>query len=109
MSSIPSKVFEWVLLDQIGLCSGVHQFGFKRGNSCSDCSFVLRECIDYYLWRGNGTVYVSTLDLSKAYDRVSHYRLFSMLHYWILMLLCTVLCEVTQDMVYFSVDASEVE
>ena len=38
---------------------------------------MTRKCIDYYLSGGNDTVCV--LDLSKVYDRVSHYCLLSKL------------------------------
>ena len=40
---------------------------------------MLRETIEYYLSNGNREVHVCALDLSKAYDRVSHYRLFAKL------------------------------
>ena len=40
---------------------------------------VLKESVMYYLARGNCEMFVCTLDISKEYDRVSHYRL----SYWI--------------------------
>ena len=52
------------------------QFGFKRNHSCADCSFVLKNTIDYYLDRVNSRMYVCALNLSNAYDRVPYYRLF---------------------------------
>ena len=55
------------------------QFGFKRGHSCADCSFALKTTIDHYMERGNTNMFVCTLGLSKAYDRVPYYRLFSKL------------------------------
>ena len=55
------------------------QFGFKKGHSCGDCSFVIKEIINYYISNGNSSVHVCALDLSKAFDRVSYYRLFSKL------------------------------
>ena len=81
ISCVTSKAFERVILDRIGgqLGSCERQFGFKKHHSCSDCSFVLKESIQHYLARGNKEMYLCGLDLSKAYDRVSCYRLFNKL------------------------------
>ena len=81
LSSAISKVLEHVFLERFraALSSCEQQFGFKQGHGCAECSFVLREAIDYYLSNGNREVYVCALDLSKAYDRVSYYRLFTKL------------------------------
>ena len=78
ISSVMSKVLEHVILEKFGNCfsSSTHQFGFKRNHSCSDCSFVLREAVNYYLQNGNKVLYTCALDLSKAFDRVKYYRLF---------------------------------
>ena len=35
------------------LMASQQQFGFKKGHGCSDCSFVLKETVDYYLSNGN--------------------------------------------------------
>ena len=48
------------------LMSSQQQFGFRKGHGCCDCSFVLKETVDYYLSNGNKEVYVCALDLSKA-------------------------------------------
>ena len=81
VSSIISKTLELLILDKLSdiLGSSQHQFGFKRGHGCSECSFVLKETVDYYLSRGNKEVYMCALDLSKAYDKVSFYHLFNKL------------------------------
>ena len=67
VSSVVSKAIEHVLLYRLqGLWnSGNEQFGFKKGHSCSDCSFVSRQAIDYYLSRGNRSVYACALEVSK--------------------------------------------
>ena len=52
------------------------QFGFKKGIGCAECSHVVQEAIDYYLSNGTNSMLACALDLSKAYDRVSHYGLF---------------------------------
>ena len=79
VSSVVLKAFEQVLLYRLqGLWnSGNEQFGFKKEHSCTDCSYVSRQTIDYYLSRGNRYVYACALDFSKAYNRVLHYKLFS--------------------------------
>ena len=76
-----SKVLERILLDRFQrvLGSRDQQFGLKRGHSCSDCSFVLKGSVDYYLSNGNQAMYSAAFDLSNAYDRVSYYRLFQKL------------------------------
>ena len=81
LSSVTSKLFEHVLLERFRgiLTTCEQQFGFKRSLGCVECSFVLKETIDYYLSNGNKEIYVCALDLSKAYDRVSHFRLFTKL------------------------------
>ena len=78
VSSVISKVLELDLLDRIGtfLTMDDQQFGFKRKNSCDDCSFVFKSAVDYYLTRGNSAMVGYASDLSKAFDRVPYYRLF---------------------------------
>ena len=78
ISSVVSKVFEHVLLHRSGdlWATGNEQFGFKKGHSCADCSFVLKQVVEYYLSNGNSCVYTCALDLYKAFDRVSYYQLF---------------------------------
>ena len=45
----------------------------------AECSYVVQETIDHYLSNGNDLMYTCALDLSKAFDRVSHHRLMSLL------------------------------
>jgi len=54
------------------------QFGFKRSLSCSHAVFTLRTVCDYFNDRGSN-VYIASLDASKAFDKVDHARLFSLL------------------------------
>ena len=58
LSSVISKVLEHVFLDRFraALSWCELQFGFKQSYGCAECSFVLRETIDYYL--SNGDRYV---------------------------------------------------
>jgi len=58
LSSIFAKLFDRILLDR---CSDIintsHlQFGFKKKNSTTMCSFVLKEALEYYN-TNRGTVY----------------------------------------------------
>ena len=78
ISFVVSKAMEHVILDKFGhkFVSFIQQFGFKQNHGCSDCSFVLKETVNYYLQNGDKVVYSCALDLSKAYDNVKHYRLF---------------------------------
>ena len=78
--AVISKLFESVLLDICNefLQSDHQQFGFKNGRGCSNAIFSLRTVIDYYRER-DSTVYASALDVSKAFDNVNHYKLYTSL------------------------------
>ena len=52
-----------------------YQFGFKAGLSTDHAIFCLRSTVDYFT-KNNSRVYVSFLDCSKAFDRISHWGLF---------------------------------
>ena len=60
MSSVTSKLFEHVLLERFRgiLTTCEQQFGFKRSLGCAECSFVLKETIDYYLSNGNKEILI---------------------------------------------------
>jgi len=75
-----SKLSESVLLQVTGnfLNTEETQFGFKKGLGCSNAIFAMRTTIDYYVNRGS-TVFTAALDISKAYDCVNHYKLFTSL------------------------------
>ena len=75
-----SKLFEGVLLEICNefLQSDNLQFGFKKGLGSNNAIFSIRAVIDYFRERGS-TVYASALDVSKAFDNVNHYQLFTSL------------------------------
>lgn len=75
-----SKLFERVILDmsESYLQTDDTQFGFKKQIGCTNAIFVVRSTVDYFLQRGS-SVYAAALDISKAYDSVQHYKLFSSL------------------------------
>ena len=45
---------------------------------CANALFAMRSSIDYFVDRGS-TVFTAALDISKAYDSVNHYKLYSSL------------------------------
>ena len=47
------------------------QFGFTVKGGCDNAVFVLRSVAEYFV-EHDGSVYISALDISKAYNRVNH-------------------------------------
>jgi len=80
LSPVISKLFETVLLSQFKdqLISDPLQFGFKPKSTCSHAIFTFKTVVDYYV-KNNCTVNICALDISKAFDRVDHYKLFNVL------------------------------
>ena len=74
---ILSKLFELVLVKILDpyLQSCETQFGFKKGNSCSHAIYSVRKIVDYFTSQ-NSTVNICALDISKAFDKICHIRLF---------------------------------
>ena len=54
------------------------QFGFKAKSSTSQCTFVLKEALAYYV-DNKSSVYCAFLDATKAFDRVNYCKLFRLL------------------------------
>ena len=77
ISSIVSKVFEKCILDRFSrfLETSDSQFGFKKGIGCSNAIFSVRKVVDNFV-TNRSTVNLCALDLSKAFDRMSHHGLF---------------------------------
>ena len=80
LNSVLDKVLDWVILNtcRAALKTTDYQFGFKQKHSTTQCTFVVKETIQYYV-NGGSSVYVMLLDASKAFDRVSYVTLFNML------------------------------
>ena len=80
LSSVISKVFEYCVLRKYDdmLNSDNLQFGFKQHSSCAHALFVLSQVVDYFISHGS-SVYLASLDASKAFDRVNHVKLFDKL------------------------------
>jgi len=75
-----SKVFEYMLLFKYGTFFKTDslQFGFRNGVGCSDALHTVKTVINHFNKNGN-TITIAALDISKAFDRVSFYALFSKL------------------------------
>ena len=79
-SPVLSKVFEHCLLDRYCeyFVTSDSQFGFKHESSGAHAIYTLRSVVDYYVHYGS-TVNVCLLDLSKAFDKMSHHGLFKLM------------------------------
>ena len=75
-----SKLFDMTLHLKLTTYLGTDwlQFGFKKRTSTSHALLTLRSTIDHFNDRGSD-VYAAFLDCSKAFDRISHYGLFTKL------------------------------
>ena len=47
------------------------QFGFKKNSGCRNAIHSVRKTVER-LTKGNNTVNICSLDLSKAFDKVNH-------------------------------------
>jgi hypothetical protein len=75
-SSVFLKTLEYAIKLKIEhlLCTNERQFGFKSHSSTQYATLVLKEVINTYTTQ-NSNVYLSFLDVSKAFDKVSHCKL----------------------------------
>ena len=80
LSSLILKVLDNCILLLFGhlLANDVLQFGFQKGLSTVQCTWVVQETISQYL-RNGSEVYCCLLDFSKAFDKVNFEKLFSCL------------------------------
>ena len=77
VSPIISKIFELCLTNRLNkyLYSSEMQFGFKKHSGCSHAIFTAQTTIEHFT-SNNSTISLCSLDLSKAFDKVSHHLLF---------------------------------
>jgi hypothetical protein len=80
ISPVISKIFEHCILENIKcyLTTSDLQLGFKKGLGCNHAIYIVREMVNYFTTR-NSTVNLCALDLSKAFDRVNLFSLFTKL------------------------------
>lgn len=81
ISPVVSKVFELFLIEGFSryFDTDALQFGFKKNVGCSNAILALRLVIDY-LSTESSNVYIASLDACKAFDRVNHFKMFSILY-----------------------------
>ena len=79
ISPVISKVLGYCIIEQYSqfLNTTDNQFGFKKQLSCSHVILVYAVCniIDHFI-SGGSIVNVWLLDVSKAFDKMSHYALY---------------------------------
>ena len=80
LSSVLAKVLDWIILTKYRqeLDTSTVQFGFKAESSTTQCTFVVSECVNYYIKHGSN-VHLVFLDATKAFDRVHYVKLFRLL------------------------------
>ena len=73
MCNVLSKVFEHcvLILCKNYLSTSDRQFAFKKGVSCQHAIYTLNRTVNHFTSR-NSTVNLCSLDLTKAFDRISH-------------------------------------
>ena len=80
--SVPGKLYGRILIDRVVENSegqiGEEQSGFRKGRSCSDQIFVLRQLCEKMKEKGK-KVWIAFMDLEKAYDRVDREALWQVL------------------------------
>ena len=76
ISPVISKLFELAILERYEhfFVSSDHQFGFKKGLGCRDAIFCVKCVIEHFVENGT-TVNLCSIDLSKAFDKMSRYAL----------------------------------
>ena len=80
LSSVYGKILDNIILERYHdkLMSCDLQFGFKANSSTNTCTMMLKETIAYYVQR-QSPVFCTFLDVTKAFDRLHHGKLFNLL------------------------------
>jgi len=79
ISPCVSKVIEMCLMDcfQYWFVVDELQFGFRKGRGCTNAIFTLQGVIKSINLQGS-TATLCALDMSKAFDKMSHYGLYTL-------------------------------
>ena len=77
LSSLILKVFDWVvlLLHRDDLKIDELQFGWQQDTSTNMCTWLAVETIEYYQ-RNGSDLFACVMDMTKAFDKVRHSKLF---------------------------------
>lgn len=80
IGSLILKIFDWIV---ITLFSGYLelddlQFAYQKDCSPSLCTWMVIETVNYFLSKGSN-VYICLFDMKKAFDLISHFKLFKKL------------------------------
>ena len=80
LSNSLTKLLDLILLERNReqLTTSPLQFAFKKHTSTSMCTLVMKEVIRHYM-ENKSDVYSCCMDASKAFDRLKHDKLFSLL------------------------------
>ena len=80
LASLISKLFECIILQRCEnfLETTDNQFAYKSHHSTDMALFLLKQTLEYYRSKSS-PVFICTMDLSKAFDRVCHKTLFEIL------------------------------
>ena len=80
ISSLILKIFDWVIILLYGDKMSVDQlqFSYQPNISTNMCTWAAIETIDFFT-RNGSEVFVCTMDMSKAFDKVKHSILFNKL------------------------------
>ena len=72
-SSFILKIFDWVIILLYGdkLCLDQLQFSYQPNISTNMCTWMAIETIDFFT-RNGSDVYIYTMDMLKAFDKVRH-------------------------------------
>ena len=80
--SVPGKVYGRILIERVIESSerqiGEEQSGFRKGRSCADQIYVLRQVCEK-MREKKRSLYVAFMDLEKAYDRVDREAMWQVL------------------------------
>jgi hypothetical protein len=80
IASVSSKIFQLIKLNAYKdlLITNHNQFGFKEKHGTDMGVFALKSVIDFYVSLSS-CMYICYIDASKAFDRISHCKLFDKL------------------------------
>jgi len=77
LSPVIAKIFECVLLIKYGLIIG--SLVSKKKLGCCNAIFAVRNIVTNFNERGSNNLFMVSLDASKVFDRVNHFRLYTAL------------------------------